>query len=216
MLARIRGAPYLAPMAIGRQKSKARGSGYLEGQVLVAMPGMADTRFARTLVYMCAHSADGALGIVINKPATQIQFPELLIQLGVIESSEAIRLPPRAAGVRVLQGGPVETGRGLVLHSSDFFDPSTLLVDEDICLTSTIEILRAIARGDGPVRAVLALGYAGWSPGQLDGEIQANGWLNCPADVDLLFDDDTDSKYARSLGKIGIDLAALSTDAGRA
>jgi putative transcriptional regulator len=165
---------------------------------------------------MCAHSAEGALGIVVNRPAKQISFPDLLVQLRVVEAQDAIRLPRRAACVQVLQGGPVETGRGFVLHSADFTDPSTLPVDDGICLTSTIDILRAIARGDGPDRAVLALGYAGWSPGQLDQEIQANGWLNCPADPDLLFDDDLESKYARSLSKIGVDLAMLSTDAGRA
>ena len=112
----------------------------------------------------------------------------------MIEADDAIRLPPQARGVRVLQGGPVETGRGFVLHSADFFDQSTLPVDDNICLTATVDILRAIANGKGPDRAVLALGYAGWSPGQLDQEIQANGWLSCPADPGLLFDDDLDSE----------------------
>ncbi|MBV8564708.1 MAG: YqgE/AlgH family protein [Methylobacteriaceae bacterium] len=199
-----------------RPKQSSAARGYLDGQLLVAMPSMGDPRFARTIIYLCAHSAEGALGIVVNKPAKQISFPDLLVQLKVIEAEDAIRLPPRAAAVQVLQGGPVETGRGFVLHSADFFDQSTLPVDDNICLTATVDILRAIARGDGPARAVLALGYAGWSPGQLDQEIQANGWLSCPADPGLLFDDDLDSKYERSLNKIGVDLAMLSSQAGRA
>jgi putative transcriptional regulator len=189
---------------------------YLDGQMLVAMPTMEDPRFARTIIYLCAHSPEGALGIVVNKPAKQVSFADLLVQLRVIAAEDMIRLPPRAAAVQVLQGGPVEKGRGFVLHSADFFDPSTLPVDDNICLTATVDILRAIARGEGPNRAVLALGYAGWSPGQLDQEIQANGWLSCPADPGLLFDEDLESKYIRSLNKIGVDLAMLSTEAGRA
>jgi putative transcriptional regulator len=180
------------------------------------MPTMGDPRFTRTIIYVCAHSAEGALGIIVNRPARQISFPDLLVQLRVIKPEESIRLPPRAAATQVLQGGPVETGRGFVLHSADFFDQSTLPVDDNICLTATVDILRAIASGKGPKRAVLALGYAGWAPGQLDQEIQANGWLSCPADPGLLFDDDLDSKYIRSLNKLGIDLAMLSSEAGRA
>jgi putative transcriptional regulator len=203
-------------MRLDKQRPNPSARGYLDGQMLVAMPTMGDPRFARTIIYLCAHSAEGALGIVVNRPAKQISFPDLLIQLKVIDAQDAIRLPPRAAAVRVLQGGPVETGRGFVLHSADFFDQSTLPVDDNICLTATVDILRAIARGHGPDRAVLALGYAGWSPGQLDQEIQANGWLSCPADAGLLFDDDLDTKYERSLSKIGVDLAMLSSEAGRA
>jgi putative transcriptional regulator len=207
---------YHKQMRLDKQRSNPSDRGYLDGQMLVAMPTMGDPRFARTIIYLCAHSAEGALGIIVNRPAKQISFPDLLIQLKVIEAKDAIRLPPRASAVRVLQGGPVETGRGFVLHSADFFDQSTLPVDDNICLTATVDILRAIARGEGPDRAVLALGYAGWSPGQLDQEIQANGWLSCPADAGLLFDDDLDTKYERSLSKIGVDLAMLSSEAGRA
>ena len=203
-------------MRTSRKRSLSSAGGYFDGQMLVAMPSISDPRFARTIIYLCAHSAEGALGIVVNKPAEKISFPELLVQLRVIEADAAVTLPRRASAVRVLQGGPVEPVRGFVLHSADFVDESTLPVDDNICLTATVDILKAIARGRGPNRAVLALGYAGWSPGQLDQEIQENGWLCCPADADILFDDDLDSKYARSLSKIGVDLAMLSTQAGRA
>jgi putative transcriptional regulator len=191
--------------------------GFLDGQMLVAMPGMADERFARSVIYLCAHSEEGAMGIVINRPAHTVKFPELLVQLDVIEQDEAIRLPGKAGAVQVLKGGPVETGRGFVLHTNDFFiDNSTLSIDEGISLTATVDILRAIANGSGPDRAILALGYAGWSAGQLEAEMQHNGWLNVPADMALIFDEGLDSKYERAVGNLGIDLARLSTQAGHA
>jgi putative transcriptional regulator len=190
---------------------------YLEGQMLIAMPTMRDERFARSLIYVCAHSSEGAMGIVVNHPATNINFPDLLVQLDVIPAADLIQLPPRAGAVKVLQGGPVETSRGFVLHSSDFFiENSTLPIDAGICLTATVDILRAIARGEGPASAVLALGYAGWAPGQLETEIQANGWLHCSADPDLIFGDDNESKYDKALKKIGIDLGMLSSESGHA
>ncbi|HEY0293060.1 MAG TPA: YqgE/AlgH family protein [Hansschlegelia sp.] len=192
-------------------------SGYLDGQVLVAMPTLADDRFARTVIYVCAHSAEGAMGIVVNKPAPHISFPDLLVQLDVISAGEEIRLPDRANDIQILRGGPVESGRGFVLHSADFaIEDSTLPIDDGICLTATLDILKAIARGDGPEKALLALGYAGWAPGQLETEIQANGWLNCPADRALVFGDEADTKYERALAKIGIDLGKLSGEAGHA
>jgi len=170
--------------------------GYLDGQMLIAMPSMSDERFARTLVYVCAHSSEGAMGIVVNQAAQNVKFPDLLVQLEVIPASERIQLPNRAGEVKVLKGGPVETGRGFVLHSADFFiENSTLPIDEGICLTATLDILKAIARGNGPVNAILALGYAGWAPGQLEQEIQQNGWLNCPADSELIFGRDIEHKY---------------------
>jgi putative transcriptional regulator len=205
-------------MKIAR-KSAEKGSerGYLDGQMLIAMPSMRDERFARTLIYVCAHSPEGAMGIVVNQVAGNINFPDLLVQLEVIPAADLIQLPPRAETVRVLKGGPVETGRGFVLHSSDFFiENSTLPIDEGICLTATLDILKAIARGDGPVSAVLALGYAGWAPGQLETEIQENGWLHCTADAELIFGTDIDSKYDKALHKIGIHPGMLSTDAGHA
>ncbi|MGP0091446.1 MAG: YqgE/AlgH family protein [Xanthobacteraceae bacterium] len=196
-------------------QSSARG--YLDGQMLIAMPAMHDERFARSLIYVCAHSPEGAMGIVVNQPAANINFPDLLVQLEVIPATDLIQLPPRAETVKVLKGGPVETGRGFVLHSADFFiENSTLPIDDGICLTATLDILKAIARGDGPASAILALGYAGWAPGQLETEIQANGWLHCTADAELIFGADIDAKYERAMKKIGIDLAMLSTEAGHA
>jgi putative transcriptional regulator len=185
--------------------------------MLIAMPTMGDERFSRSVIYVCAHSSEGAMGIVVNQAAANISFPDLLVQLEVIPAADTIQLPKSAETVRVLKGGPVETGRGFVLHSADFFiENSTLPIDEGICLTATLDILKAIARGDGPASAVLALGYAGWAPGQLETEIQANGWLHCSADVDLIFGTDIGGKYEKALRKIGIDLGMLSTEAGHA
>jgi putative transcriptional regulator len=190
---------------------------FLDGQLLVAMPGMADERFARSVIYLCAHSADGAMGIILNRPASVRNFPELLEQLRVIDSEERIKLPSAAKDIQVLFGGPVQTDRGFVLHSADFHIlNSTLAIDEGVSLTATIDILRAIAMGEGPDRALLALGYAGWGAGQLENEIQLNGWLHCPADPSIVFDRDLDTKYSRALRSIGIDLASLSVTAGHA
>lgn len=181
------------------------------------MPTMTDDRFARTVIYVCAHSSEGAMGIVVNKPAPHISFPDLLVQLDVISEGEEIRLPERAGSIQVLRGGPVESGRGFVLHSADFMiEDSTLSIDDGICLTATLDILKAIAKGAGPKSALLALGYAGWAPGQLETEIQANGWLNVPADRGLVFDGAVETKYERALAKIGIDLGKLSPEAGHA
>jgi putative transcriptional regulator len=191
--------------------------GYLDGQMLIAMPAMSDERFARSVIYVCAHSTEGAMGIVVNQRAQNIKFPDLLVQLDVIPASERIQLPDQAEEVKVLKGGPVETGRGFVLHSSDFFiENSTLPIDDGICLTATLDILKAIASGTGPASAILALGYAGWAPGQLEQEIQQNGWLHCAADSELIFGGDIEHKYERALQKIGIDLGMLSSEAGHA
>jgi len=200
-----------------KSTAPASARGFLDGQMLIAMPAMTDDRFARAVIYVCAHSSEGAMGIVVNQPAQNVKFPDLLVQLEVIPASERIQLPTMAADVKVLKGGPVETGRGFVLHSSDFFiENSTLPIDEGICLTATLDILKAIARGNGPHEAVLALGYAGWAPGQLEQEIQQNGWLHCTADQDLIFGNDVEHKYQRALRKLGIDLAMLSSEAGHA
>src|SRR6266480_7966615 len=190
--------------------------GYLDGQMLIAMPAMTDEPFARSLIYVCAHSSEGAMGIIVNHPAENIKFPDLLVQLDVIPAADLIQLPPKA-DVKVLKGGPVETGRGFVLHSADFFiENSTLPIDNGICLTATLDILKAIARGQGPESAVLALGYAGWGAGQLENEIQENGWLHCPADSELIFGPDTEGKYGKALRKIGIDPGMLSSESGHA
>jgi putative transcriptional regulator len=197
------------------KRPKARG--YLDGQMLIAMPAMDDERFERSLIYVCAHSDEGAMGIVVNQVAGNINFPDLLVQLEVIPAVDRIVLPERAETVKVLKGGPVETGRGFVLHSADFYiENSTLPIDEGICLTATVDILKAIARGSGPNSAILALGYAGWAPGQLENEIQQNGWLHCAADADLIFGTDVETKYSKALQKIGIDLAMLSNQSGHA
>ena len=189
----------------------------LEGQFLIAMPSLREGPFARSVVYLCAHRDDGAMGLIINQRADEIDFGELLAQLGVVAGGSGIRLPPRAEAVRVLRGGPVETGRGFVLHSADYGSTiSTVKIGDDVCLTATIDILRAIALGTGPAHAVLALGYAGWSSGQLESEILANGWLTCPADPDLIFDTNDPTKYDRALAKLGVHLGMLSSDAGHA
>jgi putative transcriptional regulator len=199
------------------QQRKGAKRGYLDGQMLIAMPSMGDDRFARSVIYVCAHSTEGAMGIIVNQPAAHISFADLLVQLEVIPAADMIQLPGRAGGVKVLKGGPVDTQRGFVLHSSDFFiENSTLPIDEGVCLTATLDILKAIARGEGPQSAILALGYAGWAPGQLENEIQHNGWLHCAADSDLIFGQDTGGKYERALRKIGIDLGMLSSEAGHA
>ncbi len=184
-------------------------TGYLTGQLLVAMPQMQDPRFMRTVIYMCAHSTEGAMGLVVNKLVDNVSFPDLLDQLN-------IQIGPVENEIFVHFGGPVETGRGFVLHSSDYVQDATLLIDEHIGLTGTVDILKSIAEGSGPDRSLLALGYAGWDAGQLDEEIQANGWLSVAPDVPLVFDGDLDDKWERAMGKMGIDFSKLSGDAGHA
>lgn len=204
-------------MRIKRTKKQDTTGMYLDGQLLVAMPSMLDDRFNRTVIYVCAHSAEGAMGIVVNKPAVDFSLPDLLVQLDIMPEEGRIRLPSHVERMRVLMGGPVETSRGFVLHSPDFFiDQSTLPIDGRVCLTATIDILRAIADGEGPQEALLALGYAGWSAGQLESEIQANGWLHCPADPDLIFHTALERRYEEAMRTIGIDPARLSATAGHA
>ena len=194
----------------GEEQKRGDGDdGYLTGQFLIAMPTMGDPRFERTVIYMCAHSADGAMGLVVNRVASEIDFPELLNQLEI--ETDGIKYP-----IPVLTGGPVETGRGFVLHSMDYSQDSTLKVTDEVGLTATVDILRAIAEGEGPAKSLLTLGYAGWSSGQLDNEIQANGWLNVSSDTSILFDEDLNSKWDRAVRKVGIDPSFLSVEAGHA
>lgn len=181
----------------------------LAGQLLVAMPGMQDPRFAKTVIYMCAHNGEGAMGLVLNRVFDGLSVPDLFDQLG-------IEAPGRLAKTSIYFGGPVETGRGFVLHSPDYVRDGTLVVDDGVALTATVDILRSIAAGNGPALHLLALGYAGWGPGQLDSEIRANGWLNVAADNDLVFDRDLATKWARAMGKLGIDPLMLSDEAGHA
>lgn len=182
---------------------------YLAGQLLVAMPGMTDPRFEKTVIYMCAHNADGAMGLVVNRPIESMTFPEMLEQLGIPGGNDS-------NAIRVLFGGPVEQARGFVLHSPDYLQEASMVVDEKVALTATIDILRAIASGAGPRNRLLALGYAGWGPGQLDTEILHNGWLNVGADDELVFGEDLDAKWERAMAKIGVDPRMLSDNAGHA
>lgn len=184
--------------------------GMFEGQFIIAMPRIGDDRFEKTLIYMCSHNDQGALGLVVNRLTDQIDFPELLDQLN-IETSILIEDKP------IHYGGPVETGRGFVLHSMDYTSEfSTMKTSPTVGLTATVDILKAIATNDGPRHSLLALGYAGWGPGQLDNEVRRNGWLHCAADEDLLFDDDNDTKWDRALAKLGVDARLLSSEAGLA
>lgn len=204
-------------MKLAKPKRRRRGTGYLDGQLLIAMPIMTDRRFARSVIYMCAHSEEGAMGLIVNHRASHISFPDLLARLGIVTGGTDDGIPSDILDRQVHVGGPVETGRGFVLHSADYHaTDSTLTINDDISLTATIDILKAIAAGHGPHQSMLALGYAGWSAGQLETEIQANGWLHCPADMDLLFDPDLESKYVRAMAKIGIDPLHLVSEAGHA
>jgi len=186
----------------------------LTGQLLVAMPQMQDPRFARSVVYMCDHSeATGAMGLVVNKRLDALTIDELYAHLKiepVRHGASADRAPP------VHFGGPVDPGRGFVLHSADYREEATLELSGGFAMTATIDILRAMGKGEGPRRCLLALGYAGWAPGQLDAEIQANGWLSVAADPDLVFGDADDSKWQRALAKLGVTPEMLSAEAGHA
>lgn len=185
--------------------------GYLTGQLLIAMPAMRDPRFTRSVIYMCVHNDQGAMGLVINRLVGSIKFKDLLEELDLSsEPVEDSRLPA------VHFGGPVETGRGFVLHSADYLSDDTMQLTSEIALTATIDILRDIATGAGPDRAILMLGYAGWGPGQLDGEIQENAWLSVECDTDLLFGDGLDDKWDQALAKLGISPSLLSSAAGHA
>ncbi|WP_068318569.1 YqgE/AlgH family protein [Polycladidibacter hongkongensis] len=189
----------------------------MEGQYLIAMPTMEDGRFAHSVIYLCAHSEEGAMGIILNDPAENINFSQLLSQLNILPQGDEFELPHALRNMKVYQGGPVDTGRGFVLHSDDFFiKGSSLRIEDGICLTATLEILRALAEGRGPSRALLALGYAGWAPGQLESEIQANGWLTCKGDPSLVFEVQDHDKWQRALQILGIDPGMLSSQAGHA
>lgn len=200
--------------------------GYLQGQFLIAMPTMGDPRFERALVYICSHSEEGAMGLIVNKSAPGITFNGLLAQVGIDpvagtakDKEKNKNLSPllEAEERPILFGGPVEPGRGFVLHSQDYLSKdSSLAVSPDVAMTATVDILRAIVRGTGPSRSIVALGYAGWGPGQLEMEIQENGWLICDMNEELLYGADVETKYERALATLGVDLSLLSGDAGHA
>jgi putative transcriptional regulator len=185
--------------------------GYLTGQLLVAMPGMADPRFDRAVIYMCVHSMDeGAMGLIVNKPLRDVRFGDILQNLNIQPRSDT------CSRIQVHRGGPVQTQLGFILHSADYQKEGTLVVDGDIGLSTTTEVLKAIAEGSGPNRNLMALGYAGWDSRQLDDEIKRNAWLNVPADADLLFSEDYDHKWQMALAKLGIEPHMLSSTAGHA
>lgn len=218
--ARSRHSGFQGTLATGRKKAHLlpnscstrcdlADSGYLEGKLLLAMPGMGDPRFDRSVIYLCSHSSEGAMGLVINRPIDNLSFEQLLYQLD-IETTGPV------ADISIHAGGPVETGRGFVLHSADFVQDSTLIVSETVALTATVDILRAMAENRGPIHQLLALGYSGWGAGQLEHEMQANAWLNAPADEEVMFNTLMEDKWPRAMAMLGIDLSMLSTDAGHA
>lgn len=182
----------------------------LTGKLLIAMPDMSDPRFTNTVIYMCAHSEEGGMGLIVNKPEAGITFAKLLDQMDISVS-------PAARDVRVYFGGPVDHQRGFVLHSSDYAsDNGTLDVDDNYRMTATVEVLEDLAKGEGPDVAIMALGYAGWGPGQLEYEISQNGWLTCAPNDEILFGSEDAGKWAAALKQLGIDPLLLSATAGRA
>lgn len=180
------------------------------GKLLIAMPGMSDPRFVSSIVFMCAHSPDGAMGLIVNKPTEDMLLSELLQQLSITLAAAVSDFP-------IHFGGPVEHGRGFVLHSTDYTSTiSTLDVSPEFGMTATQDILEDIASGEGPKHALMALGYSGWGPGQLENEVAQNGWLICDATLDLVFSVPDEGKWTASLKSLGIDPLMLSSDAGRA
>lgn len=199
---------HLTGMATSRPSPEPAG-GYLAGHLLIAMPGMEDPRFDHSVVCLCVHSADGAMGLIVNRPLAGMAFDDLLEQLKLEP------VPPQRR-IRMVSGGPVESGRGFVLHSDDWTTEGSMPVMPGLVLTASVEILKAVAGGGGPRECVLALGYAGWAPGQLEDEIQRNAWLSVPADGSLVFRDDTSRTWEAALAKLRVDPALLSASAGRA
>ena len=181
----------------------------LTGKLLIAMPGMEAEHFHKAVIYLCAHSPDGAMGLVLNKPLGSPTFDDLLKQLGI----EPV---PPARMIDLYQGGPVDSGRGFVLHTSDWTGDGSLVVDQQVALTASLDVLKAFANGGGPEHGLLALGYAGWGPGQLDYEMQENAWLSAPASLKFLFDRDHETKWRRAMAILKVDPALLSLSAGHA
>ena len=197
-------------MTGSREPDSGSGDNFLEGKLLIAMPGMGDPHFEKSVIFMCAHSSEGAMGIMINKPVAGLSFHDLMEKLD-------LQVKPETPNFPILYGGPVETGRGFVLHSGDYDGAeATLPVSDDISLTATLDILRAMADGRGPQHAIFALGYAGWTAGQIEDEIRRNGWIHCDCDPELLFDAGLDEKWSAALRKLGIEISGLSLHAGHA
>ncbi|MGA7674704.1 MAG: YqgE/AlgH family protein [Rhizomicrobium sp.] len=197
-------------MAQAKPRESQNGESFLEGKLLIAMPGMPDPRFEKSVIFMCAHSAQSAMGLIINKPIDGLSFHELMPKLGIGVTANRPDAP-------ILFGGPVQMGRGFVLHSADYGgEDTTLSLTPEISLTATVDILRAISEGRGPEKSILALGYAGWGEGQIEEEIKANGWIHCDADTRLVFDTDYASRWRTAIAKLGADISGLSAEAGRA
>lgn len=183
---------------------------FLDGKFLVAMPGMGDPRFDQAVIFMCAHTPEGAMGLMVNRPAQNLDFPKLMQQLEITGSRVDKDTP-------VMFGGPVEHGRGFVLHSGEYHtEGGTMVVNDEFSMTATMDILRDIAAGQGPLQRLLCLGYSGWGPGQLEGEIQANGWLICDALPAVVFDTPVDKRWTAAMQSLGFDPAMLSAEGGRA
>ena len=187
----------------------------LKGQFLVAMPSMGDERFRESVIYLVGHGDEGAMGLMINQPLQDMRFGDILDELDLGESDEQIRLPEAVRARQVLRGGPVQRGRGFVLHTPDYFrEGNSYVVDSDVCLTATLDVLKAMAYRDTPASAVFALGYCGWAPGQLENELGLNGWLTVPFSRDLLFETPVSERYDIALRLLGITRASLSSIAG--
>ncbi|MEX0299064.1 MAG: YqgE/AlgH family protein [Kordiimonas sp.] len=185
-------------------------SGFLDSKLLLAMPSLTDPRFDRSVIYLCSHDESGAMGLVINQGFDNLNFEGLLDQLEI--DSDQDEVPDIAIHI----GGPVEPGRGFVLHSADFVQDSTMVVSETLALTATVDILRALANGRGPIHSLLALGYAGWGPGQLEQEIQSNSWLTADGDDEIIFHTELEQKWPRAMAMLGVDVSMLSAEAGHA
>lgn len=189
----------------------------LRGQFLVAMPDMNDERFEETVIYLVAHSDDGAMGLVVNKPMQDMHISDIIDEIDLGDDADAIRVSPKKLDEDVLRGGPVDTSRGFVLHSDDYFrDGNSYPVEDGICLTATLDVLRAIAKGNGPAKSLLALGYCGWSAGQLENELRNNGWLTVDANEDVLFSVPLSKRYDAALASLGLTRATLSAQSGSA
>lgn len=188
----------------------------LEGQFLVAMPDMADERFAESVILLVGHGSEGAMGLVVNHELANLRFADILDELDLGDPDAVIRLPDSIRQRAVMRGGPVEKGRGFVLHSADYHSGNTYAVTEDICLTATLDILKAMAFGPAPRSSLFILGCCGWSPGQLEDEIGGNGWLTVPFSRELLFETPVEDRYEAALASLRITRASLSPDAGHA
>jgi putative transcriptional regulator len=189
----------------------------LKGQFLVAMPAMGDNRFRDAVIYVVGHSDEGAMGLVVNHSLEEMRFSDILEELNLGDHEEIIRLPEDVRDRRILRGGPVQRSRGFVLHSPDYFrQDNSYPVNDDVCLTATLDVLKAIAFQNEPAQALFALGYCGWSPGQLEDEIKSNGWLTVPFSRELLFETPIEDRYDAALGHLGITRASLSGTAGNA